>query len=122
VQRNYFSTSNGARITAAGTASGTNDYKYIRLKFGASGSSSQITLLTLNPSDAGSWLIECTIYNTATNAQRFVAKTYKSGAFQAVNYGTLSVDTTVDNYFAITVNLASANDSVTVSMFTAEGL
>ena len=101
-------------IIAAGTTTGANDTKTMRLDFGAT------TLATVALASGAStdWAFDAWISNTATGAQRVIVRFFEGTAtLEGVDYITAAIDTTASVTIRVSGQLGGASDTITQTMF-----
>ncbi len=106
INASYLETHGGLKITAAGTKTGGNGNKVIKLVFGA-------TSITFHDAqnNTNDWRLEATIVNTATNAQKITWVAW-DGATVEQGYDTASIDTTAAVTLAIEATCTNASDNI----------
>jgi len=107
------SSNGGIKIKAAGTISGANDAKTIKLHFGAS----SWTIISAAAGDETDWIVNAEAYNTATNAQRIRWQGIESDGTLTTGYETAAIDTTAAVTLKFTGECANASDTITQTMF-----
>lgn len=103
----------GLRIIAAGGTAGTAGTKTIRLDFGTT----TMGTITIAAASTNSWLFDWWVFNTATNAQRFVGVGYDGTAIDVLGRTSSSEDTTANVIVKVTGQLANAGDTITQSIY-----
>ncbi len=114
ISANKLGTTGGVKILAAGTKTGSNGNKTIKLYFGTT--SWTMCAAANNTND---WRVEAEICNTATNAQR-ASWIGWDGATPLQGYETATIDTTAAITLKITGECADPNDVVTQTMWLIE--
>jgi hypothetical protein len=100
------------RIEADFSFTSSANAKTLKAKFGG------VTLLSVAPTAAGFDPIEARVTNRdSSNSQRWAAKRINGSTATTTNAGTAAVDTTQDVTVAITGQLASASDTVTLESY-----
>jgi hypothetical protein len=103
-------------VLGAGTISGANDAKVIKLHFGAS----SWTLISAAAGDETDWQVTAKICNTATNAQRISWVGLESDGTILQGYETASIDTTAAaTTLKLTGTCSNAGDTITQTMWRA---
>jgi hypothetical protein len=105
----------GAKISAAGTKTGTAGSKTIKLHFGAT----SFTVINATDNNANDWRVQAEIFNTAYNAQRISWIAY-DGVTVTQGYETAAIDTTANVTVKMTGQVANATDNVTQTMWLVE--
>lgn len=101
-------------VLAAGTISGTNDTKDIRLKLG----STTIATVARNAAGTQDWVIDAWCFNTAANAQRWmIVRSTASALTTDFDYATSAEDTSTTLTLAVTGDLANTADSIVQTSF-----
>ena len=113
---NWLGKKGGVKILAAGTITGANDTKTIKLYFGTSSK----TIISAAAGDETKWEIEAEIFNTATNAQRIRWRGQESDGTLTSGYEAVSVDTTANVTLKLTGECANASDTITQTMWIVE--
>jgi hypothetical protein len=110
----------GIKITAAGTISGANDTKTIKLYFGAT----SVTIISAAAGDQTDWRIEAEIFNTAINAQRMSWMGLESDGTITSGYDTAAITTNnaTPTTLKLTGECAHADDTITQTMWIVERL
>lgn len=103
-------------VKAAGTITGANDAKAIKLHFGAS----SWTVVSAAAGDETDWEITALICNTATNAQRITWKGIESDGTALQGYETASIDTAAAaTTLKLTGTCTNGSDTITQTMWRA---
>jgi len=118
IEAKYMGDTSGIRITAAGTISGANDTKTIRLYFGAT----SVTVISAAAGDETDWRIVADIWNTATNAQRWSWTGVESDGTITSGYDTSAIDTTAAVTLKLSGECANVNDTITQTMWVVESI
>jgi hypothetical protein len=113
IPKNVMGTGKGLRIVAAGTITGANDTKTVKLHFGGS----SYSVISAAAGDTTDWRIEAVIYNTAAGAQRITWKGLESDGTETSGYEAAAVDTTAAVTLKLTGTCASASDTITQTMW-----
>ena len=116
VTQNSMGATGGLRITAAGTKTGGNGNKTIKLYWGSSGWE-----FNAAANDTNDWRVEAEIFNTAVNAQRISWQGW-NGATPLQGYETETEVTTADVTLKITGECADGGDTITQTMWIVERL
>ncbi len=106
ITASYLETRGGLMIKAAGTKTGGNNTKTLKLLFGAK----SITFHDAQ-NNTNDWRLEATIINTATNAQKITWVAW-DGATVEQGYDTASIDTTSAVTLAIEGTCVNASDNI----------
>jgi len=125
ISPNTIGPTGGIRVHAAGSCVGAGGGRTIGVFFGSGGSRVNVCSLTV-PAGTQCWEIECWIFNTATNAQRAVARmAYWPAAVGSPGtavvqeqHTNMAVDTSQNQVIQTAVTPLSALDTVTNRMFT----
>lgn len=102
----------GILFFAAGTITGINDAKTIKIKIGT-------TVLGTIAEAAGAtsdWIFVGFTFNTATNAQRTLIIGLEGAAIEVGDYVTSAIDTTTSTTINVTGECANAGDTVSQTM------
>jgi hypothetical protein len=108
---------NAFRVRGAGTISGTNGAKTVRLKFSDGSTTFTKTVSSQLAAAIDNWIFECNIHNTASNSQRINTVAWQAAAVEVGAYDTNSVNCALATTITITGELANASDTINVTMF-----
>jgi hypothetical protein len=108
----------GIRIMAAGSISGTNNTKTIKVNIGTT----TLAQIDLAAGETDDWLIDLEIYRNGTLGLKCIRRVQQGSAFEQDIYNYAGADTTLesDNVIAVNATLASASDSITERIFVVE--
>jgi len=106
-------TTKGLRIKAAGTITGSNDAKVIKLYFGAS----SWTVISEAAGDTNDWQIDAVIYNTTATAQRVSWNGLESDGTETSGYETATITTTAAVTLKLTGECTNGSDTITQTMW-----
>ncbi len=101
-------------IIAAGTTTGTTDTKTAKFVFG----SLTVATIAIASGVATDWMFDVWIFNTATNAQRIISRSFEGTAtLEGVDYQTHTQDTTASVTIKCTGTMGGTTDTITQTLF-----
>ena len=107
-------TTGSLHIIAAGTTTGTTDTKTAKFVFG----SLTVATIAIASGATTDWMFDVWIYNTATNAQRIVSRSYEGTAtLEGFDYQTHTQDTTASVTIKCTGTMGGTTDTITQTLF-----
>ncbi len=107
-------TTGALHIISAGTTTGTTDTKTAKFVFG----SLTVATISIASGAATDWMFDVWIFNTATNAQRIISRSFEGTAtLEGVDYQTHTQDTTAGVTIKCTGTMGGNTDTITQTVF-----
>lgn len=111
---NTIGATGGLRIIACGSLTGTAGTKTLRLKLGTT----TIATITQGAGTTSDWFFDAWCFNVSATSQRwFVQRNGNDVLTSSFDYTTSGEDTSATKTLAVTGQLGSAADSITLSVF-----